>query len=126
MLKYFNMDKAHPLSTPMVVRSLDVKKDPYRPQENNEKALDPEVPYLSVIEALMYLANNTRPDIIFSLNVLARYSSDPTRRHWNGNKHLLCYFCGTRDMGLFYRKDIKSKLVGYADAGYLSDLHKVR
>jgi uncharacterized protein related to proFAR isomerase len=27
MLKRFNMDKAHPLSTPMVVRSLDVKKD---------------------------------------------------------------------------------------------------
>jgi uncharacterized protein related to proFAR isomerase len=25
MLKRFNMDKAHPLSTPMVVRSLDVK-----------------------------------------------------------------------------------------------------
>ena len=31
ILKRFNMDKAHPLSTPMVVRSLDVKKDPYRP-----------------------------------------------------------------------------------------------
>jgi Reverse transcriptase (RNA-dependent DNA polymerase) len=31
MLKRFNMDKSHPLSTPMVIRSLDVKKDPYRP-----------------------------------------------------------------------------------------------
>jgi hypothetical protein len=51
MLKYFNMDKAHPLSTPMVVRSLDVKKDPYRTRENNEKTFDPEVPYLSVIGA---------------------------------------------------------------------------
>jgi hypothetical protein len=29
-------------------------------------------------------------------------------------------------MGLFYRKDTKSKLVGYADAGYLSDPHKSR
>jgi Reverse transcriptase (RNA-dependent DNA polymerase) len=41
MLKHFNMDKIHPLSTPMVVRSLDVKKDPYRPRKNNEKALGP-------------------------------------------------------------------------------------
>jgi Reverse transcriptase (RNA-dependent DNA polymerase) len=81
MLKRFNMDKAHPLSTSMVVRSLDVKKDSYRSRENNEKALGPEVPYLSAIEALMYLANNTRPGIIFSINILARYSSDPTRRH---------------------------------------------
>jgi hypothetical protein len=31
MLKRFNMDKTHPLSTPMVVQSLDMKKDPYRP-----------------------------------------------------------------------------------------------
>jgi hypothetical protein len=28
VLKYFYMDNAYPLSTPMVVRSLDVKKDP--------------------------------------------------------------------------------------------------
>jgi hypothetical protein len=29
-------------------------------------------------------------------------------------------------MRLFYRKDTKSKLVGYADAGYLSNPHKTR
>jgi len=33
VLKCFYMDKSHPLSTPMVVRSLDVEKDPFRPQE---------------------------------------------------------------------------------------------
>jgi hypothetical protein len=53
MLKCFNMNKSHPLSTPMVVRSLDVKKDPYRPRENNEKVLGPKVPYLSVIGVLI-------------------------------------------------------------------------
>jgi hypothetical protein len=75
------MDKVHPLSTPMIVRSLDVKKDPYRSRENNEKTLGPKLPYLSAIGVLMYLANNTRPDIVFSVNVLARYSSDLIRRH---------------------------------------------
>ena len=64
------MDKTHPLSTPMVVRSLDVKKDPFRPQEVGEETLGPEVPYLSAIGALMYLANCTRPDITFSVNLL--------------------------------------------------------
>ena len=53
------MDKGHPLSSPMVVRSLDVKKDPFRPCEKGEELLGPEVPYLSVIGALMYLANCT-------------------------------------------------------------------
>ena len=78
------MDKAHPLNSPMVVRSLEVNKDPFRLKEENEKLLGPEVPYLSAIGALMYLANCTRPDIAFSVNLLARYSSAPTLRHWNG------------------------------------------
>ena len=53
------MDKAHPLSTPMVGRLLDVKKDLFLPQEDNEETLGPEVPYLSAICAMMYLANYT-------------------------------------------------------------------
>ena len=53
VLKQFNMDKAHPLSSPMIVRSLDPKKDPFRPKEENEALLGPEVPYLSAIGALL-------------------------------------------------------------------------
>ena len=104
VLKLFYMDKAHPLNSPMVVRSLEVDKDPFRPKEENEKLPGPEVPYLSAIGALMYLANCTRPDIAFSVNLLARYSSAPTLRHWNRVKHLLRYLRGTSDIGLFYSK----------------------
>ncbi|KAL0307775.1 UNVERIFIED_CONTAM: Retrovirus-related Pol polyprotein from transposon TNT 1-94 [Sesamum angustifolium] len=104
VLKRFYMDKSHPLSTPMVVRSLDVKKDPFRPRESDEELLGPEVPYLSAIGALMYLANHTRPDITFAVNLLARYSSAPTRRHWNGIKHILRYLRGTMDMGYSIQK----------------------
>ena len=74
----------------------------------------------------MYLANYTRPDISFSVNLLARYSSAPTKRHWNGIKHVLRYLRGTCDMGLFYSKTLEPQLFGYADAGYLSDPHKAR
>ena len=118
------MNKAHPFNVPMVVRSLDPLKDPYRPQEKDEDVLGQEIPYLSAIGALMYLANNTRPAIAFSVHVLARYSSNPTRRQWNGVKHVFRYLCGTQDLGLFYQKNNKSQLIGYADAGYLSDPHK--
>lgn len=126
VLKRFRMDKAHPLSTPMVVRSLNLDKDPYRPKMENEEILGPEVPYLSAIGALQYLAQCTRPDIAFSVNLLSRYSSAPTLRHWNGIKHILRYLRGTTDMGLFYSCDYtnNSNLVGYADSGYLSDPHK--
>ncbi|XP_047261361.1 secreted RxLR effector protein 161-like [Capsicum annuum] len=123
VLKRFYMDKVYPLSTTMVVRSLDVSKDPFRPMEEDEEILVPEVPYLSAIGALMYLINATRPDIAFSVNLEARYSSFPMRRHWNGVKHIMRYLKGTIDMGLFYTDKASLVLIGYADAGYLSDPH---
>ncbi|PHT36919.1 Aluminum-activated malate transporter 8 [Capsicum baccatum] len=114
------MDKAYPLSTPMVVRLLEVSKNPFRPMEEGEEIFDPEVPYLSAIGVLMYLANATRPDIAFSVNLLARYSSSLTERHWNGIKHILRYLKGTIDMGLFYTNKASPDLVGHADAGALA------
>ena len=75
------MNEAHLLTSPMVVRSLDVKRDPFRLCEKAEELLGPEVPYLSVIGALMYLATCTRSNIAFPINLLAKYSSALTRRH---------------------------------------------
>ena len=82
ILEKFNMDKSYPTKTPMVVRSLDVEKDPFRPWEEGEEILGPHVPYLSAIGALMYLANSTLPDIAFAVNLLARHSATPTNHHW--------------------------------------------
>ena len=126
VLKRFYMDKSHPVSSPMVVWSLEVTKDPFRPKEENEKLFDPEVPYLSAIGALIYLANYTQPNIASLVNLLARYSSAPTRRHWDEIKHVLRYLCGTSDIELFYSKMLEPQLFGYADAGYLSNPHKAR
>jgi len=46
-----------------------------------KKFVCPEVPYISAIGGLMYLANSTSPDIAFATHLLARYNSSPTRRH---------------------------------------------
>jgi hypothetical protein len=80
VLERFNMIKAHPLRTPMVVRSLDENKDPFRPKDEKEQVLGHEVPYLSVLGALMYLANCTRPDIAFAVNLLARHNAAPHQK----------------------------------------------
>ena len=72
----------------MVVRSLEVNKDSFRPKKN-EELLGLEVPYLNAIDALMYLANCTRPNIAFSINLLTRYNFALTRKHWNEIKHIL-------------------------------------
>ena len=36
------------------------------------------------------------------------------------------YLHGTSDMGLYYSKESKSQLIGYANAGYLSNPHKAQ
>ena len=92
--------------------------------KKNKELLGPEVPYFSAIGALIYLANCTCLNIHFFINLLARYSSTPTRRHWNGIKHILCYLCRTIDVGLFYSRESKQQLFGYADAEYLSNPYK--
>ncbi|KAM2350095.1 hypothetical protein EV1_013281 [Malus domestica] len=105
-------------------------------QKGDEEILEPEVPYLNTISTLLYLAQCTRPEISFVVNLLARYSNAPTRRHWTGVKDIFCYLKDTTDLGLFYPYEsssddapsasrVDSRLVGYADEGYLSDPHKL-
>jgi hypothetical protein len=81
ILEKFNMDKTYPCKTPMVVRALEKDNDPFWPCQEGEEVLCSEYPYLSVIGALMYLANNTRPDMPFEVNLLVRYSAAPTMRY---------------------------------------------
>jgi hypothetical protein len=80
-----------------------------------------EYSYLSAIGALMYLANNTKPDIAFVVNCLARHSVAPTMHHWNGIKNILRYLNGTINLGLFFQRNQEFDLIGYVDAGYLCD-----
>ncbi|XP_070676217.1 secreted RxLR effector protein 161-like [Malus domestica] len=113
------------------------KQDPSRPKKGEEEILEPEVPYLNTIGALLYLAQCIRPDIFFDVNLLTRYSNAPTRRHWNDAKYIFHYLKGTTNLGSFYTcesssvaaplgSQIDSHLVGYADARYFSDLHRAR
>ena len=120
------MDKSHPSKTPMVVKSLDMNKDQFRPKDEDEELLGTEVPHLSAIGALMYVANCTRPDIAFAVNLLARHSVAPTKCHWTGVKNIFRYIQGAIDLGLFYQFDQDKSIIGYTDAGYLSDPHNAR
>jgi hypothetical protein len=72
----------------MVIHALENVIDPFRPKEG-EDVLRQEYPYLSAIGALMYLANNIRPDIAFTVNCLVRHSAAPTMRRSSDIKNIL-------------------------------------
>jgi hypothetical protein len=119
LLRTFNMDNANALSAPMIGKSR-TEDDPYRPTDDDEEKID-KPQYLAAVGTLLYLATNTRPDISFAVSVLARHSQKPTSRHWQGVKHLLRYLRGTEDLGLHFRKNTSSDIIGYVDSGFKTD-----
>lgn len=75
--------------------------------------------YRTVIGELLYLAVSTRPDISFSVSVLARQVHNPTARHFLQVKRILRYLSGTRDQVLFYPSTEARDTVGaFVDADW--------
>ena len=72
-------------------------KTPMVPGARLEKALplDAETTdkehYMRAVGALMYLATSTRPDIAYTVGVLARFSSNPGSAHVAALNHLFRY-----------------------------------
>jgi hypothetical protein len=76
--------------------------------------------YQQAIGSLIYLSVATRPDISFSVNLLARNLSKPTKNNWIGVKRIFRYLKGTLNYGLVYKKKSYS-LIGYSDASHADD-----
>ncbi|MBW0500194.1 hypothetical protein O181_039909 [Austropuccinia psidii MF-1] len=75
--------------------------------------------YLSRIGMLLYLAQATRPDIMFSVNYLARFSMNTLRKHWEALHHLINYVRGTKGKTLKIDSNKKEEdLRVYVDANW--------
>jgi hypothetical protein len=61
--------------------------------------------YHSVIGKLNYLAQTTRPDIVYATQQLAEYSSNPREPHEEADLYLICYLKKTQDLGTRFKPD---------------------
>jgi len=79
-----------------------------------------DIPYLSAVGSLQYLAMMTRPDIAHSVAYLARFNSNPGLEHWKALKHLFRYVKGTADHKLTYQGQLGSNelFITYSDASH--------
>ena len=59
--------------------------------------------YSGMIGSLLYLTAS-RPDILFSVCICARFQLDPRESHLTAVKRIFKYLKGTTNLGLFYRK----------------------
>jgi hypothetical protein len=93
------------------------------PQTPEEVADMSKVPYREAIGSLNYCAVATRPDIAFSVSLLAQFMDNPGRTHWEAMKSVFRYLKGTKDWKLVYGTT-KDGLEGYTDADGSSQEHR--
>ena len=71
--------------------------------------------YRSMIGSLLYLCAS-RPDIVLSVGVCARYQAAPKDCHMQAINRILRYLVYTPRFGLWYPKGSNFSLAGYTDS----------
>ena len=70
-----------------------------------------------MIGSLLYFTTS-RPDIMFSECLYARFRSCPKESHFHAIKRIFRYLCGIIDLGLWYPKGTHIDLTCYSDAEF--------
>jgi hypothetical protein len=73
--------------------------------------------YRFMIGSLLYLTAS-RPDIMFSVCMCARFQSNPKKARLRAVKRILRYLKHTPSVGLWYHKGATFDLIGYSDLDY--------
>jgi hypothetical protein len=109
ILKKFKMDDCKPIKTPMPTNGhLDL--------DEGGKSVDQKL-YRSMIGSLLYLTAS-RPNIMFSVCMCARFQANPKESHLSALKRILRYLKYTPSIGLWYPHGACFELLGYSDSDY--------
>ncbi|GKA53470.1 hypothetical protein Tco_0746785 [Tanacetum coccineum] len=76
--------------------------------------------YRGMIGSLLYLTAS-RPDIMFSVCLCARFQEAPKTSHLEAVKRIFRYITGTTHLGLWYPKGTGIETVVYADSDQAGD-----
>lgn len=101
--------------TPMISEHVQGPREEHESRTNH--------PYLGAVGTLLYLATSTRPDISFTIGMLASYCSYPTDRHWEMVVRLFRYVKATKAWGIDLSPKSDVGIEGYSDADYAGDTH---
>ena len=109
ILKKFKMDDCKPIKTPMPTNGhLDL--------DEGGKSVDQTL-YRSMIGSLLYLTAS-RPDIMFSVCMCARFQANTKESHISAVKRILRYLKHMPSIGLWYPKGASFTLLGYSDSDF--------
>ena len=107
LLKKFDMENCKEVSTPIATGcSLDMNE--------NGKDYD-QTRFRGLIGSLLYLTVS-RPDIMFSICLCARFQAQLKESHYMGAKRILKYLKGTIDV--WYPSEVSLNLIGYSNSDF--------
>ena len=114
-----------PVSTPLAVKhGLSTSQSLSSEAELNEYSnFSRGIHYLSLVGSLLY-ATQTRPDIQFSVNLIAQFSGNPGIPHLEAAKRILRYLKGTQDFSLVLGRQGRDAvdIVGWTDSDWAGDV----
>jgi hypothetical protein len=84
----------------------------------DEPPFDLNFNYRSAVGKLNYLAQTTRPDIMYATHQVAKYSSNPRQSHGEAILYLVSYLKKTRDIGLKFTPDPTKGFECYCDSDF--------
>jgi hypothetical protein len=84
----------------------------------DEPTFDLNFNYRSAAGKLNYLAQTSRPDIMYAMHQIAKYSSNPRQSHGEAILYLVHYLKKTRNLGLKFKPDPKKGFECYCDTDF--------
>nr|GEV18837.1 zinc finger, CCHC-type [Tanacetum cinerariifolium] len=110
ILKKFNRDDCSLVSTPM---------DPVEKLKLNTGDHVDQLEYSRAIGYLLYAIASTRPDIVYVVGRLSRFTSNPSRQHCKAITRVFKYLRGTMNYGLSF-VGYSLGLEAYSDASWIN------
>jgi hypothetical protein len=113
ILERFGMENSNAVCSHMVTGTKLSKHD-------TGNKVDP-TQFKQIIGSLMYLTA-TRPDLMFAVNMIARFMEHPVESHMMAAKRILRYIKGTLELGILYKRGEQADLIAYSDSDYGGDI----
>ena len=116
VLNRFELSNVTPRNIPLPVGIvLDSNMSPKT--ESEKRGMD-DKPYRSILGSVMWGQLATRPDLSFSVSLLACFQANPGIEHWNALMHVIGYIKNMLDYGLTYLRDFDITPTAFVDADY--------
>jgi hypothetical protein len=109
ILDKFRPDHMHPIFIPLnpeLRREIEMQID-----TEEEKVISNAYPYRAVLGSLLYLALNTRPDIAYAVNFLARFCTKVNVKCIEACHDILRYIQYTRNDTLHFNRDMPQDII---------------